>query len=152
MFTPQHVSRVTCNMSPVMCHLWRVTCHMSPVTCIYLFIYLKKIQLSVGASLWRVCYQRGLPHLVLRYKVYFFLVLHHLVPKYSGSQEASLTKDWLVRKHIWSIVVFLYTIQPGKMCHMPLTYTFPLRVNKEYTWEARNPQEYFPGTAASIST
>ena len=76
MFTPQ-----TCHMSCVICHVSRVTCHVSPVTChmshvkkknyiliyiyIYIFFYLrKKFGQSVGASRWRVCYQRGLPRLV----------------------------------------------------------------------------------------
>ena len=40
-----------------------VTCHMSHVTCLKNF--LKKIKKNYGASRWRVCYQRGLPLLVL---------------------------------------------------------------------------------------
>ena len=70
MFTPHPVSCVTCHVSPVTCHLSHVTCHMSPVTChlthvILIFCYQKKKILSGEASLWRVCYQRGLPRLVL---------------------------------------------------------------------------------------
>ena len=43
---------------PVMCHASPVMCHMSHVTC-------KKNGQSCGASRWRVCYQWGLPYLVL---------------------------------------------------------------------------------------
>ena len=53
MFTPHHVSRVTCHVS-------HVTCHVSPVTCQHFFCF---FLLSGGASTWRVCYQRGLPRL-----------------------------------------------------------------------------------------
>ena len=59
-----------------------VMCHMSPVTCLISFFFLHfvynnkmknkikvslKIGQSVGASQWAVCYQRGLPRLVIRY-------------------------------------------------------------------------------------
>ena len=60
-----HVSRVTCHMSRVMCHVSRVTCHMSRVT--------KKNGKSGGASRLRVCYQRGLPRLVLRREALWIL-------------------------------------------------------------------------------
>ena len=72
-----HMSGVTCHVSPVTCPLSPVTCHMSPVTCknfvkifllkkkIFMYISLKKIGKSGGASRWRVCYQRGLSCLVL---------------------------------------------------------------------------------------
>ena len=86
MFTPPNVSHVTCRVSRVTCHVSRVTCHLSHVTChlspvlfyfkflIYFFslknkftknIYFKKIRQNGGASRWMVCYQRGLPRLVL---------------------------------------------------------------------------------------
>ena len=61
-----------------MCQVSRVTCHLSPVTIFYLNFYLiffykkkkpekfvKQIEQRGGASWWRVCYQRGLPPLVL---------------------------------------------------------------------------------------
>ena len=51
MFTPHHVSDVTC-------HLSRVTCQMSRVI---FFLFFGQ---SGGASQWRVCYQRGLARLV----------------------------------------------------------------------------------------
>ena len=65
------MSGVTCHVSRVTCHMSRVTCHMSPVTChiscvrffLNLFIYFFWVQ-SGEASQGRVCYQRGLPHLV----------------------------------------------------------------------------------------
>ena len=57
MFTPHHVSHVTCDVSQVRYHVSGVTCHI-----FFLFFY---FFLQIGwASLWRVCYQRGLPRLV----------------------------------------------------------------------------------------
>ena len=56
-------------MSHVMCHLSRVTCHMSRVACqvsqviIILIFFFGQ---SGEAYRWRVCYQRGLPRLVLK--------------------------------------------------------------------------------------
>ena len=62
MFIPYYVSCV-------MCHVLRITCHVSPVTChlssVKIFFIPKKFLQSGGASSWRVCYQRGLPYLVL---------------------------------------------------------------------------------------
>ena len=57
-----HVSRVTCHVSPVTCHMSHVSCHVS-----FFFCLRKKIGQSGGASRWRVCYQRGLPRLVLQH-------------------------------------------------------------------------------------
>ena len=68
---------VLCGMSHVsclMCHVSWVTCHLSHVTCPKFFtniFYAKKypleeIEQNGGASRWRVCYQRGLPRLVLK--------------------------------------------------------------------------------------
>ena len=56
MFTSLHLSHVPC-------HISHVTCHMSHVTCdIFSFLFF----LQIGeTSRWRVCYQRGLPSLVL---------------------------------------------------------------------------------------
>ena len=52
-----HVSRVTCNVSGVRCQVSGDTCHL---------YYLIKFFFgqSGGDSRWRVCYQRGQPHLV----------------------------------------------------------------------------------------
>ena len=52
MFTPHHVSRVTCHVSPVTCNF-------------YLFKKIYNWQHG-GDSHWRVCYQRGLPRLVFK--------------------------------------------------------------------------------------
>ena len=51
-----HMSCVTCHVSHVMCHVSHVMCHVSHVTCHFFF----------GEAYWgRVCYQRGLPCLVI---------------------------------------------------------------------------------------
>ena len=64
-----HVSVVTCHVSGFTCHASGVTCHVSRVTChnihIYIFFSLYIFLQSGEASQWSVCYQRGLPHLVL---------------------------------------------------------------------------------------
>ena len=68
-----HVSHVTCHMSPVTCHKSPVACHMSEKNFFFHFFILKKIYIcpseqigqSGGSSRWRVCYQWGLPYLVL---------------------------------------------------------------------------------------
>ena len=51
MFTPQNKSCLKCHVSHVTCHMSRVTCHMS--------------QFFGEAYRWKVCYQRGLPRLVI---------------------------------------------------------------------------------------
>ena len=58
MFTPHHVSPVRCHLSGV-----TVRCHLSPVTWHHLFLFLFYFYYlqSGWASLWRVCYQWGLP-------------------------------------------------------------------------------------------
>ena len=53
-YFPLCVTHVRCQMSGV-------TSHESHVLCHYFFFFLGQI---VGASHWRVCYQRGLPSLV----------------------------------------------------------------------------------------
>ena len=60
--TTCHVSYVRCHVSDVVCHVSHVTCHMSHVTIIYIFIYFGQ---SGEVYRWRVCYQRGLPRLVI---------------------------------------------------------------------------------------
>ena len=66
-----HVSRITCHVSYVTCHVSRVTCHMSRVTC-----QQQKSGQSGGASRSRVCYQRGLPRLVVIYVELIVLDVH----------------------------------------------------------------------------
>ena len=60
MFTPHHVSCVTCHMSHVTCHMSHVTCPVSHVNLFFIFF----LGQSGAAYRWRVCYQRGLPRLV----------------------------------------------------------------------------------------
>ena len=62
------MSSVTCHMPHVMCHVSHVTCHVSCVTCHIPLFFLFFLLQSGWARRWRVCYQRGLPHLVLRKK------------------------------------------------------------------------------------
>ena len=71
----RRVPCVMCHESHVMCHQSCVTCHMSCVTCHMSTKNLKKLKKNIytseiigqsgGASWWMVCYQRGLPRLVL---------------------------------------------------------------------------------------
>ena len=56
--TTCHMSRVMCPVSHVMCHVLHVLCHVS----FFLFFFFRQ---SGEAYQWRVCYQRGLPRLVL---------------------------------------------------------------------------------------
>ena len=53
-----------CHMSGVRCHVSRVTCHVSRVMC-HIFIFFYMFLQRGEISWWRVCYQRGLPRLVL---------------------------------------------------------------------------------------
>ena len=62
--TMSHMSYVTCHMSHVMRHMSHVTCHVSCVPCIFSSDFL--CWKSGGAGRLRVCYQQGLPRLVLR--------------------------------------------------------------------------------------
>ena len=75
MFTPHHVSHVTC-------HMLCVTCHMSGV------IFFKQ---DGGVIWWRVCYQWGLPRLVLlaytaKNYLFIFIVVYHSA-KHPNKQE-----------------------------------------------------------------
>ena len=68
-----HLSHVLCPISCVTCHVSHVMCHRSDVTCqIYIFVFWQ-----IGrASVWRVCYQQGLPRPVyLRTCGFFCFVL-----------------------------------------------------------------------------
>ena len=74
MFIPLYVSCVMCHMSLVMCHVSHVTCNfffwylkkkkINKINIKFLSILWKQIGQCGGASRWRVCYQRGLLHLV----------------------------------------------------------------------------------------
>ena len=62
-----HVSGVTCHVSHVKCHQSHVTCHVSHVRLLLLYIYIFIFFGQSGeASQGRVCFQRGLPRLVLK--------------------------------------------------------------------------------------
>ena len=76
MFTPPNMSHVTCHVSRVTCHMSSVTCHMSKKNYILIFFFFSRTQIgqSGGASRWRVCYQRGLPCLVLAYLLIFLFL------------------------------------------------------------------------------
>ena len=65
MFTSPNLSHVTCQVSRVTCHVSHVMCHVSLVTCHMSHVTLFFFGQSGEAYCWRVCYQRGLPRLVL---------------------------------------------------------------------------------------
>ena len=52
----------SCHVSYFTGHVSCVTCHMSHVMCHFFHVFLLQ---SGEASWWRVCYQRGVPRLVL---------------------------------------------------------------------------------------
>ena len=54
-----------CHMSGVTCHESRVRCQVSHVKTFFFFFFSFSFLQSGGASRWRVCYQLGLPQLVL---------------------------------------------------------------------------------------
>ena len=56
------VSGVRCQVSGVRCHMSNVRYHMSGVTCHFFVCFFGQIG---GARWWRVCYQWGLPRLVI---------------------------------------------------------------------------------------
>ena len=56
---PHNMSLVTCHVSHVTCHLSRFTFRMSHLTCNFFF------RQRCGAYRWKVCYQQGLPRLVV---------------------------------------------------------------------------------------
>ena len=89
------MSRVTCHMSNVTCHMSHVPCHMSHVK----KKPEKKIIQFVGASLWGVCYQRGLPRLVL------LLVLLEILSLVAGcNATSSLVRNNGVQKKIFFFI------------------------------------------------
>ena len=74
-------SDTMCHVSCVMCHVSLIMCHMSPVTChMSLFFYpSEKIGHSGGSSQWRVCYQWGLPRLVLKGTALSIVIKGHIL-------------------------------------------------------------------------
>ena len=74
---------------PSMCHMSHFTCCASHVPIfVFSFSFLGQ---NVGASQWRVCYQRGLPRLVLKglLKDYFYLFVYPLPMLCFHSQNMS---------------------------------------------------------------
>ena len=95
-----HMSGVMCQVSGVRCHVSRVRCHMSNI----FFIFFLQ---SGGASWWSVCYQRGLPRLVILY-----LDLY-------GPLKCLLNIVWLfktVSAHTVGAILYKYLVQLTNMC------------------------------------
>ena len=75
-------TRVTCQVSPITCQVSRVMCHVSGVTCQVsgVMCQVSHVSFFLGqsgeASRWRVCYQRGLPRLVLKQLYYHDISFH----------------------------------------------------------------------------
>ena len=89
---------VTCQVSHVKCHMSRVTCHM------WRFFFFFFWQ-SGGASRWRVCYQRGLPRLVI--------YICSVTPSFQAKYNYYSVDDWnLKRTLIWftsTIYIYIYS-------------------------------------------
>ena len=62
------ISHVRCHISLVTRHVSHLRCHMSHIFSSYFLLE------SGGVSVWRVCYQWGLPHLVFRLFDFFLSV------------------------------------------------------------------------------
>ena len=112
MFTPRHVSHVTCHVSGVRCH--------APCG----FLLLLFILQSGGASLWRVYYQQSLPRIV------FLLTAPKCFPFYITFFEAILSL-WNLFSMIWisGQRLILFRIHLG----WSLSKTLPLRGRVFYT-------------------
>ena len=88
-----HTLCVICLVSHVRCHMLLVTCHVSLVIChmsydtILISIFFLQI---VWVSLWRVCYQQGLPLLV-------FLITKAMIP---------IGLFWVIKKIKILIIIF----------------------------------------------
>ena len=93
MFTSLHLLHVTCHMSPVTGHLSPVTCHMSLVPFFSFFVG-KFVKLVCGV--WRVSYQRGLPHLVF---LDSWLKISNFVLLLSGCWGLLAPKKWTEDSH-----------------------------------------------------
>ena len=104
--TCHNVSRITCHVSHVTCHMSHVTCHISHVTC-HIFFFWQ----SGEAYRWRVCYQRGLPRLVLTLHGEWMLINCFLQPVFwvapVKSELWNLSWAWVVS--LWIInITFLW--------------------------------------------
>ena len=63
-FTSRHLSCIRCHISCVICHMSCVICHLSHVMC-HVFFHLLLFSNKVVKLVSIVCYQRGLPRLVI---------------------------------------------------------------------------------------
>ena len=102
---------VMCHMSSGTCLVSRVTCHMSHVRChmLHIILYKKKFCIkknknkNAGACQWRVCYQRGLPCLVLKtWKCVFLLWMKVNTTKKLKGVAVNLCgpfQKWSLRTH-----------------------------------------------------
>ena len=62
------------------CHMSGVRCQVSRVTCLFFFFFFFFFGQKVGASRWRVCYQRGLPRLVFnpeQIRIIFIILVYY---------------------------------------------------------------------------
>ena len=85
-----HMSGVTCHVSHVTCHMSHVKCHMSDFFLVLLIFFFGQ---NREASQGRVCYQRGLPRLVLS--------LLYLIQKYICWAKIDFSvHDKIVKNHI----------------------------------------------------
>ena len=105
-----------CHVSHVMCHMSRVTCHNVHV--IFFFFLLFSGQ-SGEAYRWRVCYQRGLPRLVLIYSIHS----HNM-----GSQNPSKRFYW------YASVCDSMSVIPEYFKHLP-TNCINFKVLKQLLWK-----------------
>ena len=84
---------VTCQVSHVMCQMSHVRCHML----LFIFFY----QQSGVACQWRVCYQRGLPHLcfiVSRIRKEKLQTSGLLVSILAGISQCKLQKKYMIAR------------------------------------------------------
>ena len=86
-YVMRHASCAMCHVSYVMCHVSCVMCHMSCVTCHLSHITSSFFGQRVGASQWRVCYQRGLPRLVVHQHFPKSFVMGFLLPMFKKSMR-----------------------------------------------------------------
>ena len=116
-----------CHMSRATCHTSRVRCQVSQVNCNFFsssFFFLSFLQ-SCGASWRRVCYQRGLPRLVInglvRLKEFFWKIVNEkklALSARDGHERSSSNLTWLVngRAPVQSQVALYWTLDSFASC------------------------------------
>ena len=70
------MSNLMCVVSQVMCHMSRVTWHVSHVMCHNSHLFFGQ---SGEAHWWMVCYQQGLPCLVIHYSMHVMFVNFEII-------------------------------------------------------------------------